>query len=938
MIKHKKGLIQVFLCFLLFNSAISFSLTGRAGAEEPSIKSNPIGPISDWKLDEENGLIYAISDRKVLFIGIHDLKVKKELPVQGDISDAELFKGKLYLATSYNLTIINVAANIIERTIPLGVKAVDIAVEDNTIFYVKDSQWQKVYEVNLATEKTTEIKIAGDEGKSYYTPAIAIDPNKHILYIGESGLSGSHIEAIRTNDYQRLSRSTYDNGYGFPYPEREVIFDAGEVFYAGHRLDGQHMDIIHGSYNGHVRQVYGNFVFTEKSVYDRGTFIELPAAFAGDILLDRNHNAYIYTENQTIEKVKWDVPVDEGGEYFESVGELAFYCALSDWVYDREHNYIYAVSKDNNRLYYIRGGDLTVEHELPIGSNPTDIEYWNGKLYVALNGATKVAVTEASYTGKVEQIILDRNPFRIEVGGNKIFYVSTAQHQAAHAYDLSTGSITKGIVYAYRQELLLDREKQVLYIGESGSSGSHLYALNAGDLTIKDKDNFDNGYGFPYPKQKLVKKGDLLFYDRFAVDANNLSMVRDDYEFEEVTEDFVDVIDDYVFSTDAVYDLNTHSMVSELPFSISMVEKGADGSYFIYGKEDQLIVKYDSISELLADWPILDENVRIEPPKEIFKYIPEDISGHWAMENLFDFVAADLLNGYEDEEGTVSLKPDAPITRAEFVTILVRALGLSGDKGAKAFHDVKPNDWFDIPVRVASAHGIVNGVDETRFAPNSPIKRDEIAAILVRAFESSIHFTGKPKSFKDVPTYWATQAINKASSVGIIGGVTADEFQPFVYAKRAEAAVMLYRALHLETSELPSDKALQDAVIAFEKEMNEAFNAKQLDQAKAVIDKYTTGYNELHSIWNFNVVEAIMKNGVDLKSTLQGNLSAVVIDKSNRFAAVELKGAVYENEYRKGELTRKTVQDTSGVIYMKKMPDDVTWKIYNVFSPNFQEY
>lgn len=211
-----------------------------------------------------------------------------------------------------------------------------------------------------------------------------------------------------------------------------------------------------------------------------------------------------------------------------------------------------------------------------------------------------------------------------------------------------------------------------------------------------------------------------------------------------------------------------------------------------------------------------------------------------------------------------------------------------------------------------------------------------MAAMIVRAFESSIDFNGKAKVFRDVPSYWATDSINQASSAGIIGGISADRFSPSANAKRSEAVAMLYRAFQMESNDLPSDDEIKNTALLFEKEMLQAIG-KDIIKEKEIVEKYTTGYYNLRNNWNVDYRKSLMDQGIEINSVNQNELSAIVIDKSNRFAVVELKGAIYNTEYKKGQLSRTTTQDTSGILYMRKMPNGDSWKIYNVNLPNINE-
>lgn len=76
--------------------------------------------------------------------------------------------------------------------------------------------------------------------------------------------------------------------------------------------------------------------------------------------------------------------------------------------------------------------------------------------------------------------------------------------------------------------------------------------------------------------------------------------------------------------------------------------------------------------------------------------------------------------------------PDNTMTRAEFATIVVNALGLPLGSTTN-FSDVQGDDWFAPYVGTASTYGIVSGVSDTEFNPQGTITRQEAAAMVARA-------------------------------------------------------------------------------------------------------------------------------------------------------------------------------------------------------------
>ena len=89
--------------------------------------------------------------------------------------------------------------------------------------------------------------------------------------------------------------------------------------------------------------------------------------------------------------------------------------------------------------------------------------------------------------------------------------------------------------------------------------------------------------------------------------------------------------------------------------------------------------------------------------------------------------AAGVLNGYSDG----SFQPAKPVTRAEFVTILMRLSGKHAQAAAD-FPDVPAGRFFSEAVAVAQENGWVNGYNDGTFRPNNPVTRAEAVTMVNR--------------------------------------------------------------------------------------------------------------------------------------------------------------------------------------------------------------
>ena len=107
----------------------------------------------------------------------------------------------------------------------------------------------------------------------------------------------------------------------------------------------------------------------------------------------------------------------------------------------------------------------------------------------------------------------------------------------------------------------------------------------------------------------------------------------------------------------------------------------------------------------------------------------EDVDGHWAQDAVNSMTSRLVINGYEDG----IFDPDGDITRAEFVAIIVRALGLAEGMGENTFSDVDADAWYCGYIETASSYGIINGYTDGTFRPTDNITGEQAMTMIARA-------------------------------------------------------------------------------------------------------------------------------------------------------------------------------------------------------------
>ena len=156
-----------------------------------------------------------------------------------------------------------------------------------------------------------------------------------------------------------------------------------------------------------------------------------------------------------------------------------------------------------------------------------------------------------------------------------------------------------------------------------------------------------------------------------------------------------------------------------------------------------------------------------------------------------------VRNGYMNGVAADTFDVEGSLTRAQLVTILYRIAGEPETSAAIPFADVADGQWYTKAIVWAAENGIVKGVNETTFAPNDPITREQIAVILYRYAHEENTEDGKLTSFpdaKDISGY-ALEAMNWAVARGLING-SDGKLLPQDTATRAQIAVILARYLN----------------------------------------------------------------------------------------------------------------------------------------------
>ena len=184
-----------------------------------------------------------------------------------------------------------------------------------------------------------------------------------------------------------------------------------------------------------------------------------------------------------------------------------------------------------------------------------------------------------------------------------------------------------------------------------------------------------------------------------------------------------------------------------------------------------------------------------------FSDVPASFWGYSAIERA---AGVGLAGGFPD--GT--FRPNAAVSRAQFVQMLWNLAGKPKASAAAVFTDVPADAWYLPALSWAVEAGCAGGVGGGRFDPNGSVTRQQAAAMLFRyaggQSGGEALFTGiYDAQYSDSAAIaaWAKPAMYWAVFHEVISGVGADRIAPTAPATRAQVAAILLRYLDQNTGE-----------------------------------------------------------------------------------------------------------------------------------------
>ncbi|WP_420540389.1 OmpL47-type beta-barrel domain-containing protein (plasmid) [Paenibacillus polymyxa] len=185
--------------------------------------------------------------------------------------------------------------------------------------------------------------------------------------------------------------------------------------------------------------------------------------------------------------------------------------------------------------------------------------------------------------------------------------------------------------------------------------------------------------------------------------------------------------------------------------------------------------------------PIEDKPV-VENKKKHF----DDIELTFNRDKINDLADMGILKGTTD----TTFEPNRPVTRAEYTSMLVRALDLKSQPSVNlTFKDIDESAWYIDPLKTAIKDEVARGFSKTVFAPDRIINREQAAKMTNNVVRSAPMQEVNVYSDSSKIVQWAREDVLGLTEYNLVQGYPDGSFRPKQDITRAEAAEIVYNML-----------------------------------------------------------------------------------------------------------------------------------------------
>ncbi len=224
-------------------------------------------------------------------------------------------------------------------------------------------------------------------------------------------------------------------------------------------------------------------------------------------------------------------------------------------------------------------------------------------------------------------------------------------------------------------------------------------------------------------------------------------------------------------------------------------------------------------------------------PSLVFAGQTTDYNQHWAADSIEYLLDENIIQGYGNDPSYITVRPNNPISRAEFAVVINKAFNYTKAEGSN-FPDVPEGAWYANDLKIAKTAGYFKGDSNGLANPTANITRSEVCAVLYQVLGlTKADMVGN--TFNDQIPEWALEPVLALVGKGLVNGYPNGSFKANSSITRAESFVIVHKALNMK-EEAPKQPELPQTPVVSETPEQPTTPTNQSETEPALILKETS--------------------------------------------------------------------------------------------------
>ena len=198
--------------------------------------------------------------------------------------------------------------------------------------------------------------------------------------------------------------------------------------------------------------------------------------------------------------------------------------AVINWT--TEDDLTYVITAGNNRLVVIDSKTMVPLCNVPLAGKPAELNLIGNAVYISLPDLCRIDVFSKTTYAKTSSLYFEHEVSSFCIDGN--YYSEHDQHCAVYRMNTATNELVtihsdRGSLF-YQPKLYLNKQDNLLYVGETGTTGSALYYYDATTLQLKSVFR-KNDYGIMNHTRDIFHVGDEIFWGNYRLSDTNAKQI-----------------------------------------------------------------------------------------------------------------------------------------------------------------------------------------------------------------------------------------------------------------------------------------------------------------------------------------------------------------------------------------------------------------------------